>query len=167
MSESDFLRDIGPISFTTRLKRISDRMLQDGKRMYQELGLDIEPNWYVIFLILDEHDALSVTEIANKIQFSHPSVVSMVEKMTKKGFLDSDVSPEDSRKRIIRLSDKALQQLPQYKEIWKAGVEGLMTMLGNMDFFPMLDVIEDNLNQHGFKERTLTKLKNIQENNSK
>ncbi len=162
MKEQDFLREIGHIAFTTRLKRISDKMMQDGKRMYQEMGLDIEPNWYVIFLILDEHEALSVTEIAQMIGFSHPSVVSMVEKMTRKGFLLSKTSEEDSRKRIISLSDKARERLPLYKKVWKAGVTGVSEMLDGIPIYDILDQIEDKLNESGFKERTLTQLKNME-----
>ena len=43
MKNDDFLRELGSIAATTRLKRISDALLHDGKRMYRELGMDIEP----------------------------------------------------------------------------------------------------------------------------
>ncbi len=154
----DFLRELGMLSFTTRLKRITDKMLHDGKKMYQELGLDIEPNWYVIFLILDEFESLSITEIANKIQFAHPSVVSMVDKMTKKGFLESVPDQNDNRKRNIQLSEKARLKLPHYKNIWAAGVRGMNEMIGDTNILELLDEIEDKLNASGFKDRTLTEL---------
>lgn len=161
--EEDFLRELGMLSITTRLKRITDKMLHDGKKMYQELGLDIEPNWYVIFLILDEHESLSITEIANKIQFAHPSVVAMVEKMTKKGFLISVPHETDNRKRYIQLSEKAKSKLPTYKKVWAAGVSGMNAMIGHTNFLNLLDEIEDNLNDTGFKNRTLNEL-NANEN---
>ena len=67
------------------MKRVSDAMLHDGRRMYKELGMDIEPNWFVIFRILKKHGALGVTDIAEKIGLAHPSVITIVNKMMKAG----------------------------------------------------------------------------------
>ena len=37
----DFVRELGYLAFTSRLKRLSDSLMQDGKRMYKALDLDI------------------------------------------------------------------------------------------------------------------------------
>lgn len=158
MQEEDFLRELGVLAFTTRLKRISDKMLQDGKKLYKKLDYEIEPNWYVIFKILQKYGSLSITEIAQKIQISHPSVITMVEKMNAKGFLESVSDEEDQRKRLLSLSAKAINMLPVFEETWKAGVRGLDYLLKDTPILEILDKIEDGLNKKGFKERALQEI---------
>ena len=58
MEQTDFLRELGSIAVVTRLKRVSDAMLHDGRRMYKDLGMDIEPNWFAIFRLLEKYDVL-------------------------------------------------------------------------------------------------------------
>jgi DNA-binding MarR family transcriptional regulator len=87
MKDVDFLRELGTISFVTRLKRISDAMLHDGRKIYKKFGYDIEPNWFVIFKLLEKYGELTVTEIADKIGFRHPSVIAIVNKMLKLGYV--------------------------------------------------------------------------------
>ena len=76
----DFLVELGTLGWVTRLKRISDTMLHDGRRMYKKLGVDLEPNWFVIFRLLEKHDKLPVTQIAAEIGMSHPSVIAIIKK---------------------------------------------------------------------------------------
>src|SRR5215467_12427565 len=106
MEQSDFLKDLGSIAVVTRLKRISDTMLHDGRRMYKELGMDIEPNWFAIFKLLERHGSLGVTEIADRLGLAHPSIISIVNKMIKAGYLNESKAVDDNRKRLLTLTTK-------------------------------------------------------------
>lgn len=77
----DFINELGYLALATRLKRISDAMVHSGRQMYKTLELDVEPNWFLIFKLLDKYQQLSVTDIASKLHFSHPSVICLVNKM--------------------------------------------------------------------------------------
>ncbi|MTI30197.1 hypothetical protein [Xanthovirga aplysinae] len=81
MKENDFAKELQYLGFTMRLKRISDAMLYEGKKLYKELDVDIEPNWYVIFKLLKSRGALSVMDIADSIKMAHPSVITLTNKM--------------------------------------------------------------------------------------
>ena len=161
--DEDFLRELGTLSFVTRLKRVSDAMLHDGRRMYKQLGYDIEPNWFVIFKLLEKHGELTVTEIADKIGFAHPSVIAIVNKMLKSGYLTEKKSPTDSRKRILSLTAKAADKLPEFEKIWDAGTAGVKRMLETTDAFAFLETLEDRINEAGFKNRTLKELERFSE----
>ncbi len=50
----DFIKDLGYKAFDSRLKRISDRMSHDVRKFYKELGIDVEPNWYLVFMLLQK-----------------------------------------------------------------------------------------------------------------
>ena len=71
-------------------------LLASPVRLYKELGMEIEPNWYVIFRLLQKHGELTVMEIADKIGFAHPSVISIVNKMIKANYL------EENKLRMLR-----------------------------------------------------------------
>ena len=73
--ENDFVKELGYLGFTMRLKRISDALMHEGRRLYSELDVDIEPNWFVIFKLLGKHGAMTVTEISERVLMAHPSVI--------------------------------------------------------------------------------------------
>lgn len=160
MMEKDFVRDLEFLGFVVRLKRISDAMIHDGRRLYKQLGMDIEPNWFVILKLLKEHGELPVTEIADRIGFAHPSVISIVNKMTKAGYLRSKKCGVDSRRRLLALTPKALEKLPEFEEIWRAGTASVKKMLTDVDALGFLEKVEDKIFERGFKNRTLEELKN-------
>ena len=100
--ESDFLSELGLNAIVTRLKRVSDTMLHDGKRMYKQLGMDIEPNWFAVFKLLKRRGPMSITEIAEAIRMSHPSLISIVNKMVAAKYLLETRSEKDSRRRLLQ-----------------------------------------------------------------
>lgn len=161
MENEDFLRDLGNLAVVTRLKRVSDAMLHDGRRMYKELGMDIEPNWFVMFRILQRHGKLGVTDIADRIGLAHPSVISIVNKMIKAGYLKEEKSPDDNRKRLLGLTDKAEQEMPRFETVWQAGTAGFKRMMQDMDVLAFLDALESRIEKRGFRNRTLDELKRL------
>ncbi len=155
----DFLRSLGMIGFATRLKRLSDAMMHDGKRLYNEMDFDIEPNWYVVFELLKTKGAMSVTEIAENIQMAHPSVINMTNKMMNNGYLISEKDANDSRKRVLDLSERAVKMLPLYEEFWDAAVKGVEKALEGLDALDHLDKWEKIFAEKGFRERTKEQMK--------
>jgi DNA-binding MarR family transcriptional regulator/GNAT superfamily N-acetyltransferase len=156
--EKDFIKELGYLAFSTRLKRISDNLMQDGRRMYQELEVEIEPNWFLIFKILEKYETLSVTEIAHHLKLAHPSVITITNKMEKAGFLNSTKSLKDSRKRVLTLSTKAIENLPEYNKIWDAGTSAMKHAFDNLDILNVLNSLESKLKDQNFKDRTLRSL---------
>jgi DNA-binding MarR family transcriptional regulator/GNAT superfamily N-acetyltransferase len=156
--ENDFISGLGMLSFVSRLKRLSEIMIHDGRRLYKELGMDIEPNWYLIFKLLQRYDELTVTEIAEKLGFAHPSVISIVNKMIKAGYLEEKKCGLDGRRRLLKLTAKAEQQLPEFEAVWNAGAAGVAAMLAELDALNFLDQVERKISEKGFKQRTMVEL---------
>ncbi|HVQ55988.1 MAG TPA: bifunctional helix-turn-helix transcriptional regulator/GNAT family N-acetyltransferase [Pyrinomonadaceae bacterium] len=159
--ENDFLSELGLNAVVTRMKRVSDAMLHDGKRMYKQLGMDIEPNWFAVFKLLRKHERMTVTEIADAIGLSHPSVISIVNKMMIAGYLKESRSKDDSRKRILSLTPKADRKMPQFEQVWDAGTAGFKKMMHDTDLLGTLDLLERRIGQKGFRARTLEQLERI------
>jgi DNA-binding MarR family transcriptional regulator len=155
----DFVNELGYLALATRLKRISEAMVHSGRQMYKELGMDIEPNWFLIFKLLTKFDGLSVTEIAKKLHFSHPSVITMVSKMEQNGYLQSELDKGDNRKRIFTLTEKAKDNLLEFEQVWRAGTRSVEKLFPNgEDFLQQLESIEIQLNKADFMTRTLDEL---------
>jgi DNA-binding MarR family transcriptional regulator/N-acetylglutamate synthase-like GNAT family acetyltransferase len=154
--QKDFLQELGYLGFTMRLKRISDQLMQDGRKLYQSLGLNIEPNWYGVLLLLDKHGKLGVMEVADHLQLAHPSAISILNKMEKAGYLLAEKDPEDQRKRHISLTPMAQEKLAIHKKVWSAGTEAVRQLTAHTNLFADLRLFEEHYQQNDFADRTLS-----------
>ena len=109
--EEDFLIEMDYAGLTARLKRLSDAFVYSTKEFYKSIDLDIEPNWHMIFLILQKNERMTVMEIAEALRLSHPAIVKLINKMKKHGYIKSEIDASDARKYQLRLSEKALEKL--------------------------------------------------------
>ena len=163
MSEqkADFVSQLGFLSMAARMKRLSDHIMHSARQFYKEANIDIEPNWYLVFLLLKEHQCLSITEIGEQLQFSHPSVIAMVRKMRENGYLRCATDPDDSRRQLVKLSSKAYDRLPEFEVMWHAAYESVRALLDNDEGFLLkLDELLDHYKEEDFKTRTQNALAN-------
>jgi len=152
--EEDFLIEMGYPGLTARLKRLSDLFVYQTKEFYKEHNLDIEPNWHMIFLILKKHNQLTVMEISELLHLSHPAIVKLINKMKKKGYIDSVKDKNDYRKYQLTLSKKAKESLPVLEAYWSAGEQALEELLeGNRKLLEQLSIVEKNIEDSDFKTR--------------
>lgn len=152
--ENDFLVEMGYPGLTGRLKRLNDLFVYQTREFYKSRNLEIEPNWHMIFLLLQKQEEMTVTEIAEALHLSHPAIVKLTKKMKKKGYLESSQDPEDSRKNQLRLSAKAKRELPELERLWQAGNRAIEELLNNSsELLKNLEVVEKNMSRSDFKER--------------
>ncbi|MBI0397093.1 MarR family winged helix-turn-helix transcriptional regulator [Cyclobacterium marinum] len=149
------------LTFTARLKRISDNLLYGAKDLYKTLNLEIEPNWHLIFLLFKEKNTLTITEIAEQLKISQPGVIKIVNKMKTKKYLKAEKDKKDSRIQLLKLTTKAKKELPKLEGIWSAGEKTIVDILdNNTEIFEHLDRIEIAISKSDYKERTLIHLDN-------
>lgn len=128
--------------------------MHDARRVYEYLGLPIEPNWHLIFLLLKEREQLSVTEISKALEFSHPSVITIIKRMKKVGYVTSRVHAEDSRKQIIELTEKAHTELPKLQAEWNQ-IKIAVADIFNEEFLEQLEIVEKKMEQKGLLSRVI------------
>ncbi len=139
-----------------RLKRLSDSMLYSIREVYKSEGLDIEPNWHLVFLFLKKYETRTMTEMAEAFQLSQPAIVKMINKMKERGYVDVVSDTADNRKRQLRLSKKSKKALPGFEKIWFGGQESIRKMLQkNEVFLDSLEMLEQDIRQQSFRERIL------------
>lgn len=150
----DFIKELGYKALDSRLKRISDRMSHDVRKFYKEFGIDVEPNWYLILMLLQQKGEISITDIAEPLGYSHPSVVVIVKKMTEKGYLLVKKDRTDKRKQIISLSPKAIEMLPQLEQIWDSCEKAILQLISeDLTILSYLDDIDHELKSESFYSR--------------
>ncbi|WP_430412568.1 MarR family winged helix-turn-helix transcriptional regulator [Kordia sp.] len=150
----DFIKKLGYRALDSRLKRISDRMAHDIRKLYKELDIDVEPNWYLVFMILQNKENVSISFIAEQLGYAHPSVVVIVKKMNAKGYLSIKQDSFDKRKQLISLSDKALKLIPKLEILWHSCDSAILELLDkDLAILTYLDAIDSKLEETSFHFR--------------
>ena len=151
----DFIKDLGYKALDTRFKRISDRMGHDIRKVYKKFDIDIEPNWYLVFMILKAHQKLSIAEIAEKLNYAHPSVVVIIQKMKAKGYVITESDRIDKRKQLISLTEKSMVLLPKLEKLWHSCENSILALLNeDLSILAHLDTIDNALKTTSFYERS-------------
>lgn len=115
---SEFIKEQQYLGLVTRLKRLSDHLEQEQRKIYRELGFDLEPHWHLFLLLLEKEEELSVMEFAEQLNISHPAAVNNLKRMQARGLVVSRSDQVDRRKKYYRLSEETQVILPQYHQIW-------------------------------------------------
>ncbi len=157
--KTDYLKELGHLGLIARLKRLSDSVLYNIRDIYAEYDLDIEPNWHLVFLYLEEKEMATISDMSHAFHQSQPGLVKVIERMKRRGYVTSANDKQDSRKRQITLTTKAKKQLPLFKEIWAQGEASIKNLLrGNKEFMLQLDNLEKQLAETSFSSRVLKRL---------
>ena len=153
---SDYLHELAFYGLTARIKRLSDQLNSEARKIYKSIDYDVEPNWHLIFLLLKEQDR-SVTEISREIGFSHPAVIKIVQEMKRKGYVESRKDPTDSRRQILYLTAKSKAIFPELEEYW-AVVRDVMEECVTPGFLESLAFFEQSMAKQSASDRFLNKL---------
>lgn len=150
----DYLKQIEYAGLFSRIKRLSDEILYDTKEYYKSVNVDIEPNWHLIFLILEEHQSITLSEISEKLRMSHPACIKIINKMKSSGYIQSNRDKNDHRKQILQLTEKAINNLPIFHQHWDKALIAIKEIMNKCPhFFYELEIIENDLREKKYKNR--------------
>lgn len=160
----DLIKQLGPLALASRLKRLSDRLMRDGYRIYREQGLEFEPRWFTVFYLLSRKSPLAVTEIAHALQVTHPAVNQVAGMLEKAGLVDSRRDKTDERKRLLFLSPLGRELVEKLKPVWKDIKEANQELLdtSGKDLLGTLDKIESALDETEMFDRIMACIKQRQ-----
>lgn len=150
--EEDFIKTLRFAGFTARIKRLSDQLLYSARALYADSETEIEPNWHLVFLLLKEEKALTVTEIGQRLGFSHPAVIKITQKMESSQYITRVTHPADSRKQLLQLSTKGQEELPELEAYWHQIQETIQEVV-SQDFLDELEKIENKLQTKDLYQR--------------
>lgn len=163
----DFYFQVGKLALGSRLRRLSEKVTEDAAKIYNLYEIPLDPRWFPVFYVLSHKKEASITEIAQIIGHSHPSVSQIVKEMKKKGLAISSKSAEDARVNTVRLSESGKQLIPkiekQYLDVTQA-VEDLLSE-AQYDLWKAIEEVEFLLTNKNFFDR-VREIRKIRERQS-
>lgn len=158
----NFYCQAGKLALGSRLRRLNERLTEDAAEIYTLYEVALDPKWFPVFYVLSHQETASITEIAQIIGHSHPSVSQIVKEMKKRGLVITDKSIKDARVCVVMLSDIGKQLVPKIEkqyldvtqavedllaetqhDLWKAITE-VEFLLSNKSFFDRVQEIRKN-----------------------
>lgn len=138
----DYMRQLGALVIASRLKRLTDRLIREGEKVYRAQHIAFEPRWFPVFsLLAHKQEPQPITDIARSLGLTHPAVINITGSMIKNGVLESLKDERDARKHLVSLTNKGLELLPLLEPLW-ANFEGAVQELFEEVGYDVIDVVE-------------------------
>lgn len=102
----DLFEKTGKMALGSRLRLLTAKVTEDAARIYKLYDVDLAPKWFPVFFILAEEGENTISEIANKIGHSQPSVSKIIREMTAAGLILENRKTDDKRRNVVALTKK-------------------------------------------------------------
>src|ERR1700757_1439774 len=142
-------QSLGYLVLGSRLRRLSESFLSEINRAYQKLGIDFDASWFPVFFLLSKNDALSIKELSEQTEVSHPAASQLITNLKNKNLVTSVTCTDDGRRQLVTLTDKGRALLNDILPVWDAvlaAMEELMTKsIESQDMLPAISAMENLL----------------------
>jgi DNA-binding MarR family transcriptional regulator/predicted GNAT family N-acyltransferase len=160
------IEKLGVLALGSRLRRLSDVLMQDVEKVYKHFNLEFEPKWFPVFYLLSENGPLSIMAISEELEVSHPGVIQIIKELEKQGLVFSEKDAQDNRKRLVSLTEKGRNLVPQLEPVWQAFIN---TNLKNLqlqkhNLLYAIEEMEELLKEKNQYQRIMETIKNQQLN---
>ncbi|RWU06523.1 bifunctional helix-turn-helix transcriptional regulator/GNAT family N-acetyltransferase [Pedobacter chitinilyticus] len=123
-----FFDKTGKMALGSRLRMLTARFTDDATEIYKLYDLPLSPKWFPVLFILIEDTEKTITEIAEEIGHSQPSVTKIIKEMAAAGLVASNLKSADKRTNVVKLSEKG-QQLSEKLKVQLVDVEAAVETL--------------------------------------
>lgn len=97
----------GKVALGSRLRLMSAQLADDAMKIYELYDVEgFSPKWFPVFFLLSKDGEKTITEIADEIGHSQPSVTIIIKEMVKAGLV-KNLKSTDKRKNKVTLTPKA------------------------------------------------------------
>src|ERR1700679_3446089 len=113
-------QSLGYLVLGSRLRRLSDNFLSEINRAYQNEGIDFDASWFPVFYLLSKNDALSIKELSEQTEVSHPAASQLITNLKNKKLVTSATCSDDGRRQLVQLTDSGRALLASILPVWDA-----------------------------------------------
>jgi DNA-binding MarR family transcriptional regulator len=153
----NYYEKLGQLILGSRLRKLSERLMLEMGNIYKSRNIEFEPGWFHIMYLLSENEKMSITQISEMLQVSHPSVIQVVGVLEKRDIVKISIDSSDKRKRMVELSDNGISLLERIKPVWNEIDQMMITFLSegeySMNILNAIAEIEKNLEAKPLSER--------------
>src|ERR1700735_4305957 len=155
-------QSLGYLVLGSRLRRLSESFLAEINRAYQNEGIDFEASWFPVFYLLSKNDSLSIKELSEQTEVSHPAASQLITNLKNKKLVMSATCTDDGRRQLVQISDKGRQLLEQMLPSWDATLLAMDELLvdepGCRELLPAISSIESAFRSANLADRISSKL---------
>ena len=126
----EFYAAAGKIAIGSRLRAMAQTITTEATGIYALYDVGLSPKWFPVFFTLTIHPEKTITEIANEIGHSQPSVTKIIKEMTHAGLVKKNPKATDKRQHAVGLTTKGLDLAKQLQAQISAVDEALEEMIG-------------------------------------
>ncbi|MFO0972654.1 MAG: helix-turn-helix domain-containing GNAT family N-acetyltransferase [Phycisphaerae bacterium] len=152
---TDFLRELGLVGLSSRIRRLSDRWMAGVSRVYRDEGVDFNPTWFPLFRLIGEREAVAIVEAAQMLGLTHPAVSQFCKDLVRAKLITSQADRADQRRRVMRLSARGREMFDRLMPIWDAVAAAMDELLraADVDLLPICTRLEDDTLAASMDER--------------
>lgn len=104
----DIFNKTGKMALGSRLRLLTAKITEDAARIYELYKVDFSPKWFPVFFVLFDEGEKTITQIAEQIGHSQPSVTKIIKEMAKSGLVKDNLKSKDKRKNVVALTNKGV-----------------------------------------------------------
>ena len=151
----DALPELGALALVSRLKRLSDCLMQQSSQVYQIAGAGFEPRWFATYAYLYRKGPTSITGLAKGLGVSHPAINKVANELIEAKLVAPYRDRNDKRKRVLALTSAGRAKYEQLEPVWRDIRQSLQSAVDQAggDFLKSLGAIEESFADKSFVER--------------
>jgi len=114
--EKIFYTRTGKMALGSRLRMLSALFTEEAEKIYEQNRIPVRAKWFPVLYMLSQNEEKTITEIAQEIGHSQPSVSRIIREMTAKGLITENKKSGDKRQNRVTLSAKGKTLVPRVLE---------------------------------------------------
>jgi len=142
---------------------MSETFLAEINRIYQNEGIEFEASWFPVFYLLSRNDSLSIKELSEQTEVSHPAASQLITNLKNKDIVETTVSTDDGRKQLVQFTEKGKAILAQILPIWDAIDTGMNEMAASDNniagILPAITALEDTFRNYNLAGKVSEKIR--------
>lgn len=116
----NYYQSLGYLVLGSRLKRLSELFLSEINKAYRAEGIVFETTWFPVFYLLSEKKSISIQELSEQTEVTHPAASQLITNLKSKGLVATSTSPDDARKQLVKLTPEGKKLLKKILPVWDA-----------------------------------------------
>jgi DNA-binding MarR family transcriptional regulator len=140
-------QELGYLVLGSRLRRLSEAFLAEINRAYQNEGINFDASWFPVFYLLSVNGSLSIKELSEKTEVSHPAASQLITNLKTKKLVTTAACTDDGRRQLVQLTESGKALLAQVLPIWDAVSKAMEELVagepGCRELLPAISALEN------------------------
>ena len=155
-------QSLGFLVLGSRLRRLSESFLSEINRAYQNEGIDFDASWFPVFYLLSKNESLSIKELSEQTEVSHPAASQLISNLKNKNLVTSAACTDDGRRQLVQLTNSGRELLAKILPMWDAILLAMDDLVINepacQELLPAISALESAFRSANLADRISSKL---------